>query len=78
MSCSHKKNVLYFLDQLCSFYEYKYILSSSLSVESTQEFMDKVYELADENGLPTKGFKSILPEYSSDKMIAYINKACYP
>lgn len=73
-SYSHKERVLYFLDQLSLFYENKYILVSSLATETTQEFKDKVYELADENGLSSDAFKSMLLEFSVNKMRGDLNK----
>nr|XP_034910754.1 UDP-glucose:glycoprotein glucosyltransferase isoform X2 [Populus alba] len=73
-SYSHKKNVLSFLEHLCSFYEQKYILASSVAAESTQTFMDKVYDLADANELPQKAYKSILSEFSADKVKKQLNK----
>lgn len=74
VSCSHKKNVLYFLEHLCSFYEQKYILASSVAAESTQTFIDKVYDLADANELPLKVYKSIFSEFSADKVKKQLNK----
>lgn len=62
------------MDQLSSFYENKYILVSSIVAESTQEFMDKVYELADENGLSSDAFKSMLLEFSVNKIRGDLNK----
>ncbi|KAG5248502.1 UDP-glucose:glycoprotein glucosyltransferase [Salix suchowensis] len=73
-SYSHKKNVLYFLEHLCSFYEQKYILASSVAAESTQTFIDKVYDLADANELPLKVYKSIVSEFSADKVKKQLNK----
>ncbi|KAI9397239.1 hypothetical protein POPTR_003G018900v4 [Populus trichocarpa] len=73
-SYSHKKNVLNFLEHLCSFYEQKYIQASSVAAESTQTFIDKVYDLADANELPQKAYKSILSEFSADKVKNQLNK----
>ncbi|KAK3011338.1 hypothetical protein RJ639_011725, partial [Escallonia herrerae] len=73
-SYSHKKRVLDFLDQLCSFYEVKYMHVSSLDAESNQALIDKVYELADANGLPSKGYKSALIELSADKLRSHLDK----
>ncbi|KAA8545514.1 hypothetical protein F0562_020298 [Nyssa sinensis] len=73
-SYSHKKRVLIFLDQLCSFYEREYILASSSISESNQAFINKVCELADENGLPSKEYKSTLSAISVDKMASHLNK----
>ncbi|RVX04596.1 UDP-glucose:glycoprotein glucosyltransferase [Vitis vinifera] len=73
-SYSHKKKVLNFLDQLCSFYASEYMLASSIVVEGTQAFIDKVCELADANGIPSKGYKSILSEFSVDEFRGHLNK----
>ncbi|KAK3016326.1 hypothetical protein RJ639_007306, partial [Escallonia herrerae] len=73
-SYSHKKRVLDFLDQLCSFYEVKYMHVSSLDAESNQALIDKVSELADANGLPSKGYKSALIELSTDKLRSHLDK----
>ncbi|MBA0788613.1 hypothetical protein Gotri_025715 [Gossypium trilobum] len=73
-SYSHKKKVLDFLDQLCSFYEHKYILRSTTAAESNQEFVDKVYELAEANELFSKPYKSSLPEASDLKLRERLNK----
>lgn len=75
--CSHKKNVLNFLDHLCSFYEKKYILASSGPPESMQPFIDKVYELAAANELSLTAYKSVLPEFSVDKMREHLNKVIW-
>ncbi|GLT63971.1 hypothetical protein SLA2020_364930 [Shorea laevis] len=73
-SFSHKKNALDFLDKLCSFYEQKYIFVSPKAAENTQAFLDKVYELAEANGLPSKAFKSALSEFSIDQLRKHVNK----
>ncbi|XP_059648174.1 UDP-glucose:glycoprotein glucosyltransferase isoform X1 [Cornus florida] len=73
-SYSHKKNVLDFLDQLCSVYERKYMLASSSVAESKEAFIDKVCELADANGLPSKGYRSVLNEFSVDELRHHLNK----
>lgn len=74
VSHSHKKNALDFLDKLCSFYEQKYIFVSPKAAENTQAFLDKVYELAEANGLPSKAFKSALSEFSIDQLRKHVNK----
>jgi UDP-glucose:glycoprotein glucosyltransferase len=74
VSCSHKKNALDFLDKLCSFYEQNYFFASPTAAENTQAFLDKVYELAEANGLPSKAFKSALPEFSIDQLKKHVNK----
>ncbi|KAJ8755614.1 hypothetical protein K2173_022209 [Erythroxylum novogranatense] len=71
---SHKKSVLKFLDHLCSFYEQKYIVASSVAVESQEAFIEKVYELAEANGLPLNAYKSILPEFTTEKMMNHLNE----
>ncbi|KAI4296235.1 hypothetical protein L6164_036209 [Bauhinia variegata] len=73
-SYSHKKSVLDFLDQLTSFYEQKYILTSAVATESTQTFVDKVCELAEANGLPSKGYRSALPELSVEDVRKHLTK----
>lgn len=73
-SFSHEKNALDFLDKLCSFYEQKYAFASPEAAENTQAFLDKVYELAEANGLPSKVLKSALPEFSIDQLRRHVNK----
>lgn len=73
-SYSHKKKVLEFLDQLCSFYEHNYIRRSPTAAESTQAFIDKVYELAVANELSFKAYKSSLSEFSDLKLREHLNK----
>ncbi|XP_061337152.1 UDP-glucose:glycoprotein glucosyltransferase isoform X1 [Gastrolobium bilobum] len=73
-SYSHKRNVLHFLDQLCSLYYQKYIPTSAVEVDSTQIFIDKVCELAEANGLPSEGYRSALPEFSADEVIRNLSK----
>lgn len=65
-----------FLDQLCLFHEQKYAFGSLVSDESIQQFMDKVYELADENLIPAKAFKSIFPGSSMDNMREQLGNVC--
>lgn len=73
---SYKKGVLNFLDKLCSYYEHEYILDPSVAAQMghTDKFLNKVYELADENGLSTNAFKSALGEFDTDKMRDHLNK----
>ncbi|KAH9751401.1 UDP-glucose:glycoprotein glucosyltransferase [Citrus sinensis] len=71
---SHKKKVLEFLDQLCSFYERTYLLASSATADSTQAFIDKVCEFAEANGLSSKVYRASLPEYSKGKVRKQLNK----
>ncbi|XP_057977897.1 UDP-glucose:glycoprotein glucosyltransferase [Malania oleifera] len=73
-SYSQKKTVLDFLDQLCAVYEDNYMFSSSLVAESTQAFVDKVYELADANSLTSIDYRSALSEFSDDKLSNHLNK----
>eukprot|EP00257_Ricinus_communis_P021573 XP_015581097.1 UDP-glucose:glycoprotein glucosyltransferase isoform X1 [Ricinus communis] len=73
-SYSHKKNVLHFLEQLCSFYEQSGVHASSLTDESSQAFIEKVYELADANELSRKAYKSALTEFSIDAMKRHLDK----
>ncbi|KAJ4717311.1 UDP-glucose:glycoprotein glucosyltransferase-like [Melia azedarach] len=71
---SHKKKVLEFLDQLCSFYELTYILASSVAADSAQAFIDKVCEFAEANGLSSKAYRASLAEYSDEKMRNQLSK----
>ncbi|XP_071724923.1 LOW QUALITY PROTEIN: UDP-glucose:glycoprotein glucosyltransferase-like [Rutidosis leptorrhynchoides] len=73
ISYSHKKNVLKFLDQLCSFYEQNYAVKSSAAAESN-EFTDKVCELAEANGLSSKAFRSSITEFSVQEVRKQLNK----
>ncbi|KAL3638178.1 hypothetical protein CASFOL_018048 [Castilleja foliolosa] len=72
-SYSHKKGVLQFLDQLCSFYEQEYI-SASEATESYAALGDKISQLADANELPSKGFESALSGFSAENLRIYSNK----
>ncbi|KAG6709705.1 hypothetical protein I3842_06G146800 [Carya illinoinensis] len=72
-SFSHKENALYFLDKLCSFYEQRYFASSGAD-DNTKAFLDEVYELAEANGLPSKAFRSALPEFSVNQLRKHANK----
>ncbi|KAI7751028.1 hypothetical protein M8C21_007077 [Ambrosia artemisiifolia] len=69
----HKKQVLNFLDQLCSLYENEYILGSS---QHSQALLDKISELADANGIQSKGFMSALSEFSVAKFTTHMKKVC--
>ncbi|MED6143169.1 hypothetical protein PIB30_003873 [Stylosanthes scabra] len=73
-SYSHKKNVLDFLDQLCSIYQQKYLHTSAVEVDSTQAFVGKVSELAEANGLPSKVYESALSEFSADEVRSHLRK----
>lgn len=73
-SYSHKKSVLHFLDQLISIYEHGYMLGSSFDAGSSQAFHEKVSQLADANGLPSKSYASSLSEFSFDKWRSHLNK----
>ncbi|KAL6515179.1 hypothetical protein OROHE_018811 [Orobanche hederae] len=75
-SYSHKKGVLQFLDQLCSFYEQEYILPSG-TTENCAALNDKVSQLADANGLPSKGYESALSGFSAENMRIYLNKVTH-
>lgn len=50
------------------------MLAPRIAAEGAQAFMDKVCELADANGIPSKGYKSILSEFSVDEFRAHLNK----
>ncbi|GER26746.1 UDP-glucose:glycoprotein glucosyltransferase [Striga asiatica] len=72
-SYSHKKGVIQFLDQLCSFYEQEYISAFGVT-ESYVALSEKVFQLADANGLSSKGFESKLSGFSADSLRIYLNK----
>ncbi|KAG6391795.1 hypothetical protein SASPL_149555 [Salvia splendens] len=72
-SYGHKKGVLQFIDQLCSFYEKEY-MSSSGATENHQALIDKVVQLADANGLPSKGFVSACSGFSAENFRGYLKK----
>ncbi|GMJ03532.1 UDP-GLUCOSE:GLYCOPROTEIN GLUCOSYLTRANSFERASE, PRIORITY IN SWEET LIFE 2 [Hibiscus trionum] len=73
-SYSHKKKVLEFLDQVCSFYEHNYILRSPAAADSAQAFITKVYELAEANELSSKAYKSSLSEAPNLNFREHLNK----
>ncbi|KAK7321222.1 hypothetical protein VNO77_31638 [Canavalia gladiata] len=73
-SYSHKKNVLEFLDQLCSLYQQNYFLTSAVEVDSAQAFVDKICELAEADGMPSKCYRSVLPEFSAEKVRRRLSK----
>ncbi|XP_031130527.1 UDP-glucose:glycoprotein glucosyltransferase isoform X1 [Ipomoea triloba] len=73
-SYSHKKRVLEFLDQLCSFYEREYINLPTLVTENNQAFIDKVFEMASAKGLPSKGYESALSGFTDDNIKTYLSK----
>lgn len=73
-SYSHKKNVLDFLDQLCSFYEQNFLPMSSEATRSTQTFIEKVSEIADANGLPSKTYHTALSDFSAENLRTHYNK----
>lgn len=50
------------------------MLRSPAAVESTQAFIDKVYELAEANELSSKAYKSSLPEVSDLKLREHLHK----
>lgn len=72
--CSYKKDVLHFLEQVCSFFELNHMLAPSEAAESTRVFIDKVCELAETNGLSSRAYKSALSDFSADKLRKHLNK----
>ncbi|KAK9048740.1 hypothetical protein SSX86_032293, partial [Deinandra increscens subsp. villosa] len=70
-SYSHKKQVLNFLDQLCSFYGNEYMLGSS---QSSRALLDKISDLVDANGIQSKGFMTALSEFSVSKFTTHMKK----
>ncbi|RAL49511.1 hypothetical protein DM860_012944 [Cuscuta australis] len=73
-SYSHKKKVLEFLDQLCLFYEREHMQLLTPPTEDNRLFINKVFEMANENGLPSKGYESALPGLSDDMIKTYMSK----
>ncbi|KAI3702099.1 hypothetical protein L6452_27772 [Arctium lappa] len=73
-SYSHKKKVLNFLDQLCSFYGNEFMLGSSQDAQSNQALLSKISDLADANGIQSKGFMSALSEFSAAKLTSHLKK----
>ncbi|XP_012568016.1 UDP-glucose:glycoprotein glucosyltransferase [Cicer arietinum] len=73
-SYSHKKNALDFLDQVCSLYQQKYILTSAVKADDIQAFIAKVCELAEANGLPSEGYRSSLSEFSADDVRRHLSE----
>lgn len=47
---------------------------SSKAAENSQEFIDKVCEFAEANGLPSKAFRAALTDFSADKLREQLNK----
>lgn len=74
--CSHKEKVLYFLDKLCLFYEREYLLKTSVESASSQMFIDKVLELAEEYGLSSKAYRSCLAESLDEELLKRLKKVC--
>ncbi|KAF3637054.1 UDP-glucose:glycoprotein glucosyltransferase [Capsicum annuum] len=70
----HKKGALQFLDQICLFYQHENLHASSAGTENGEAFMDKVFELANSNGLSSKGLKSALSGLSDEKLKMHLNK----
>nr|XP_043627577.1 UDP-glucose:glycoprotein glucosyltransferase [Erigeron canadensis] len=66
-SYCHKKKVLTFLDQICSLY-------GSQDSQSSQALLDKISELADANGINSKGLMSALSEFSIAKFRSHLKK----
>lgn len=73
-SYSHKKGVLKFLDELCSFIEHDSVLESTEVNDKDQAFLDKVKELADANGVPSKYYESDLSVFTVGKLQDDFNK----
>ncbi|KAM6554272.1 hypothetical protein CsatB_015034 [Cannabis sativa] len=71
---SHKLKVLNFLDQLCSFYEHKYLSMASGALGTTQAFIDKVCELAEHNGLSPKIYRAALSDFSAEDLKKGLSK----
>lgn len=73
-SFSHKPKVLDFLDQVCSFYESRYMIVSLSDDESLQPFIEKVCELAGAYGLPSEEYRVALSDLSLDKLRNHLSK----
>lgn len=73
-SYSHKKGALQFLDQICLLYQNEYMHASSAGTENSEAFMDKVFELANSNGLSSTGLKSALSGLSDEKLKMHLKK----
>ncbi|KAK0591027.1 hypothetical protein LWI29_034667 [Acer saccharum] len=72
---SHKKKVLDFLDQLCTFYEHMFFLASPFTSESTPAFIDSICRFAEANGLSSEAYRSSLPhEYSAGEVRKHLNE----
>ncbi|EPS69252.1 hypothetical protein M569_05510, partial [Genlisea aurea] len=71
-SFSHKKGVLQFLDELFLLYEQE-VLASEVD-GSYDAILDKVTQLADANGLPSKRFESDLSGFSPESTRSYLNE----
>ncbi|KAH9602156.1 hypothetical protein KSS87_023287 [Heliosperma pusillum] len=71
---SHKREVLKFLDQLCSLYEQDLMQESSLQIDSMEAFIKKVIDLVDQTSLPSNTYRSLLKEYSVDDLQSHLNK----
>ncbi|KAJ4874821.1 UDP-glucose:glycoprotein glucosyltransferase [Raphanus sativus] len=67
-SLSHKEKALHFLDKLCSFYEREYLFKTSVESGGSQMPIDKVLELAEEYGLPSKAYRSRLVESLDEEL----------
>ncbi|GAB2283600.1 hypothetical protein Dimus_018106 [Dionaea muscipula] len=63
---SYKKEVLTFLDKLCSIYDYTFLRMPSFPVEDIEGFADKIAELAEAHGLPSNVYRSVVVEFSVD------------
>lgn len=62
------------MDQLCSFYEQNFLPMSSEATGSTQTFIEKVCEIADANGLPSKTYNTALSAFSAENLRTHYNK----
>jgi len=71
--CSHKENVLDFLDQLCSYYD-REMVPSAISAENSQVFIDKICDIAHSNELPSKNIQVALSELSVKELRSRLGK----
>lgn len=64
------------MDKLCSFYEREYLFKTSVESGGSQMPIDKVLELAEEYGLPSKAYRSRLVESLDEELRKRMIKVC--
>ncbi|CAM8984047.1 unnamed protein product [Rhodiola kirilowii] len=73
-SYSHKREVLKFLDFLCSLYESEILVTSPITTSIIQEFVEKVCELAEANEIPPEGYRSASSKIWKEGAFDYLSK----